>query len=107
MHTLDAAECVGKAQKSAGKRRIHSERGLLSPAELEAIISDPNRWVQDTIAELIVGTPRATLRRLRHEGRGPRYMKDGVSCRYKVSWLLEYIAERVVEPRDSQPREVA
>lgn len=79
----------------------------LSLAELEAIVSDPNKWVSDTIAEHVIGTPAATLRRLRHEGRGPKYVKDGASCRYKVAWLLEYSAQRTVETADSRPKEAA
>ncbi len=84
----------------AGKR--------LTPAELQEIVSDPNRWVSDTIAEPVVGIPRASLRRLRHEGRGPRYVKCGASVRYKVAWLQEYLTARIVETRDSaRPQETA
>ncbi len=71
------------------------------------MLADPNRWVKDTIAENITGTPAATLRRLRHEGRGPRYMKDGTSVRYKVAWLLEYVAQRTIDTKDTRPQEVA
>src|SRR5262249_28665333 len=40
--------------------------------------------VSDTIAEHVIGTPAAMLRGLRHEGRGPRYVKDGAtSCRFE------------------------
>ena len=90
-----------RAPVNSDKTTKRSATIRLSAAELREIVSDPNRWVQDTIAEYVIGTPAATLRRLRHEGRGPRYVKDGASVRYKIAWLLEYIHERTVETLDS------
>lgn len=74
---------------------------LLSPAELQALVEDPNRWVQDLVAAEITGIPAASLRRLRFEGKGPRYAKVGNSVRYQIAWLLEFIAARVVETSDT------
>jgi hypothetical protein len=95
MNTLQLS-ATGSAPSLSGA----NER--LSRSELEAIVSDPNRWVKDTIAEVVTGIPCATLRRLRHEGRGPRYVKTNASVRYKVAWLLEYIEQRIVETSDSR-----
>lgn len=77
----------------------------LTATELRQLTETPDCWVSDTVAEFIVGIPKASLRRLRHEGRGPRYVKHASSVKYKVAWLLEYLATRVVETRDSQRRE--
>lgn len=101
MNTLHATE-------AADKSPIRAEHvWSLSSAELQSILADPNRWVRDAIAEHITGIPRASLRRLRHEGRGPRYVKVGSSVRYKVAWLQEFITERIVETSDSKPLEAA
>ncbi len=100
MHTLHTAECADNTSRQSATER-------LSATELEAIVGDPHMWISDTLAQHVIGIPRASLRRLRHEGRGPRYAKCGSSVRYKVAWLLEYIAERVVETRDSKKREAA
>src|SRR3954452_19090985 len=94
---------------STGECRRNRAEGAdeirLSPAERNAIIDDRNRWVSDTVAQHVTGIPRATLRRLRHEGRGPRYVKTGWSVRYKIAWLLEYIEQRTVETRDTAPEQ--
>lgn len=100
MSTLNASECARKATKSA-------ERHRLSSKELAEIVGNPNLFVQDTVADQITGVPSASLRRYRHEGRGPKFVRTGFSCRYKVAWLLEWLNERIVETRDSAPREVA
>jgi hypothetical protein len=94
------------ATTTAAKRemRIRSPyRRSLPREELEAIIADPNLWVSDTVGALITGIPRGTLRTFRVQGRGPRYRKDRWSVRYKVEWLLEYVAERTVNTSDSRP----
>ena len=78
---------------------------------MREIIADPSRYVSDVIAALIAGIPVGTLRRWRHEGRGPGYVECGASrnasVRYKVAWLLEHMAQRIVETKDSQPQEAA
>jgi predicted DNA-binding transcriptional regulator AlpA len=89
---------TGECQRNRAER---ADEIRLSPAERNAIIDDRNRWVSDTLAEHVTGIPRASLRRLRHEGRGPRYVKTGSSVRYKIAWLLEYIDQRTVETRDT------
>jgi hypothetical protein len=87
------------------------DRTRLSSLELREIIGDPNRYVSDVIAALIAGIPVGTLRRWRHEGRGPRYVKCGASrnagVRYRVAWLLEYMDPRIVETNDTRPPEAA
>lgn len=74
---------------------------LLSPAELQALLEDPNRFVSDNIAAEVIGIPVGSLRRWRFESRGPRYAKIGACVRYRVAWLQEFIAQRVVETRES------
>jgi predicted DNA-binding transcriptional regulator AlpA len=74
---------------------------LLSPTERSELLQDPNRFVSDRVAAQILGMPWPTLRRWRHEGRGPKYSKQGSSVRYRIAWLQEYITAHVVETRDS------
>jgi len=99
------------AHASCDRARVEHVR--LSADELRQIVSDPNRWVSDTIASQVTGIPRGSLRRFRHENRGPRYAKSSSnlrsgSVRYKVAWLLEYIERCIVETSDSQqPQEAA
>jgi excisionase family DNA binding protein len=64
-------------------------------------------FVPDTVAAPLLGLTAPTLRRWRHEGRGPRYCKVGSSVRYKVADLEEFISKRIVETRDSARTEVA
>jgi predicted DNA-binding transcriptional regulator AlpA len=64
-------------------------------------------FIPDTIAATMIGLTAPTLRRWRHEGRGPRYCKVGSSVRYKVADLEEFISKRIVETRDSARTEVA
>jgi hypothetical protein len=93
---------------TTGKReqRIREPyRRFLSREELEAVIANPNQWVSDTIAALITGIPRGTLRTFRTQGRGPRYRKDRWSVRYQVRWLLEYVEQTTIETRDSRDRD--
>jgi predicted DNA-binding transcriptional regulator AlpA len=74
-----------------------------STAELEAAVRKErqDRFVPDTVAARLIGTTPATMRRWRHEGRGPRHVRIGSNIRYRVAWLEEFIAQRVVETRDS------
>lgn len=74
----------------------------LSSADAREMLGNPNRFISDRVAEQITGIPVATLRRWRYEGRGPRYVKIGSSVRYNVTWLLDFLMERVVETRDSK-----
>jgi hypothetical protein len=51
----------------------------------QAIRAQPNEpFVPDTVAAPLLGLTAPTLRRWRHEGRGPRYCKLGSSVRYSV-----------------------
>lgn len=85
-----------------------STRETLSSDPRTHSVHDQNRYVSDVVASEITGIPFPTLRRWRHERRGPRYVKVGGSVRYKVAWLNEYMAQRVVETRDSaRPQEAA
>jgi hypothetical protein len=97
-------------EPAAGKRALRMREPywrILSRSEIEEIVSNPDQWVADTVAALITGIPRGTLRRFRAEGRGPRYRKTGRSVRYKVAWLLEYIAQTTVETSETGPRPVS
>lgn len=100
MKALHTTESEVKTQK-------RSKAARLSPDELRGIVSDPEAWVLDAVAEQIIGIPAATLCRWRFEDRGPKYAKLGDRCRYKVRWLLEYLDERIVETRESRRPEVA
>jgi hypothetical protein len=64
--------------------------------------------VSEIVAAQIVGARPATLRRWRFDGRGPRYLKIGDLCRYRIEDLQEFLAQCTVETRDSrrQPEEV-
>ena len=69
----------GTAQESIAK--------TLSAAELEEALKDrfQERFVPDTVAVPLIGTTPATLRRWRHEGRGPRYARIGSNIRYQIA----------------------
>ena len=75
----------------------------LSAAELEQALKNrfQERFVADTVAAPLIGTTPATLRRWRHEGRGPRYARIGSNIRYKIAWLDDFVVQRVIETRDS------
>jgi predicted DNA-binding transcriptional regulator AlpA len=87
----------GTAQESIAK--------TLSAAELEEALKDrfQERFVPDTVAAPLIGTTPATLRRWRHEERGPRYVKIGSNVRYKITDLEQWVAQRTVETRESAP----
>lgn len=89
-------------------RPNRGEPTRLSASDLRDLLHNPDSWVTDTAAEQVIGICRASLRRLRHERRGPRYVKHAGSIRYKVAWLLEYLNARTVETVDSaKPPEAA
>jgi predicted DNA-binding transcriptional regulator AlpA len=60
-----------------------------------------DRFVPDSAAAEWMGTTQATMRRWRHEGRGPRYVKLGSNVRYKIAWLEEFLDQQTVETRAS------
>jgi hypothetical protein len=80
-------------------KQIKSDRrGAELSTDLQHLLESPLRFVSDRVAEYITGIPVATLRRWRYESRGPRYAKVGSSVRYRVSWLLEFMNAKVIEP---------
>ncbi len=58
--------------------------------------------VSETVAAEIIGARPATLRRWRFDGKGPRYLKIGDLCRYRISDLDEFLERCTVETRDSR-----
>lgn len=51
-----------------------------------------------------LGCSPPLMRRMRREGRGPRYTRIGRLVRYPEAWLLEYIEAHATPPR--RPAEV-
>jgi len=78
------------------------EQFQVTAEELRLIMAEPEAWVSDKIAQFVLGIPRGTLRRFRHENRGPRYRKCGARVCYRIRWLLEYIEQGIVETSDSR-----
>jgi len=85
------------------RNALQSTNEKNSPAEADESVRKElsDRFVPDTIAAGLIGTTPATMRRWRHEGRGPRHARIGSNIRYKITWLEEFVAQRVVETRDS------
>jgi hypothetical protein len=102
MNNPQSRELASAALQNISKIKV-------SFGELEQIIRNQlrERYVPDTIAAALIGATPATMRRWRHEGRGPRYVKVSALCRYKVADLEDWLARRVIETRDSQPDEAA
>jgi predicted DNA-binding transcriptional regulator AlpA len=57
-------------------------------------------FVPDTVAADLIGTTPATMRRWRHERRGPKYFKIGSLVRYAVGDIEDWADARIVEPMD-------
>ncbi|MCD0280470.1 helix-turn-helix domain-containing protein [Xanthomonas melonis] len=49
-----------------------------------------------------MGMSKSTMDKMRHEGRGPRYLKIGGRIFYRVSDLDAYLEAAVVETTDSR-----
>ncbi|TAA11258.1 DNA-binding protein [Pseudoxanthomonas winnipegensis] len=49
-----------------------------------------------------LGLSKSTLEKMRHEGRGPRYLKIGGRVFYRRPDLDEYIERSVVETEDTR-----
>jgi predicted DNA-binding transcriptional regulator AlpA len=50
----------------------------------------------------LLGCSAALMRRMRREGRGPRWTKIGRLVRYPDTWLLEYIETHATPPGASE-----
>jgi hypothetical protein len=59
---------------------------------------DPNSYVPDVMAAVIIGSKPQTLRNWRHLRKGPPYTKRGRMIRYRVKDLLNYMAAGRVDP---------
>ena len=57
-----------------------------------------SRSVDENIAEEILGHKKKTLQNWRLLRKGPAYYKVGRSVRYRVGDLLDFMAERRVDP---------
>ena len=51
-------------------------------------------------ASKLLGCSVALLRRMRFEGRGPKFTRIGRLVRYPEDWLHQYIEENAVRPLD-------
>ncbi len=51
-------------------------------------------------ASELLGCSVALLRRMRLEGRGPKFTRIGRLVRYPEDWLYQYIEENAVRPLD-------
>jgi len=49
-----------------------------------------------------VGVAKATMDKMRQEGRGPRYVKLGTRVFYRGADLDQYLEGKVIETRDSR-----
>lgn len=85
-------------EKKPSKR---AESAKLSAAEIQRLLQNTGVYVSDAIGAQLIGIPVSSLRRWRHEGRGPKYSKIGASVRYKVEWLLQYLEQNIVETSDT------
>ncbi|KAF1704041.1 helix-turn-helix transcriptional regulator [Pseudoxanthomonas suwonensis] len=61
-----------------------------------------NARVNGPEAARYLGISISTLEKMRHEGRGPRYMKVGGRVFYRLSDLDAYLERSVVETADSR-----
>ena len=50
----------------------------------------------------LLGCSAALMRRMRREGRGPRWTRIGRLVRYPETWLLEYIEAHANSPEGSR-----
>jgi excisionase family DNA binding protein len=71
----------------------------MSTVELAKQASERLRGEQ---AASYLGISKSSLEKMRHEGRGPRYLKLGGKCFYRRSDLDSYIEKSVVETTDSR-----
>lgn len=58
--------------------------------------------LRGTSAAEYLGISASTLEKMRHEGRGPRYLKLGGRVFYQVKDLDSYIQRSLVETTDSR-----
>lgn len=63
---------------------------------------DPDPLLTEREAAAIRGKSVFALRKERSEGRGPRFVKDGASVRYKRSDVLAFIEANSRETRDTR-----
>jgi hypothetical protein len=92
------------------KQEANISNTALIPVELQDVWSKqlPDSFVRDTIAAALIGTSPGTMRRWRLEGRDPRYIRLGANnIKYKISWLNEFVSQRVVETTDTASRRIA
>ena len=59
----------------------------------------------DRKAAEFLGCSRALLRRMRREGRGPRWTRVGRLVRYPSDWLSEYIEAHAEEKAERRGRD--
>jgi predicted DNA-binding transcriptional regulator AlpA len=65
--------------------------------------NDPERLLTECeLAELWKVTPDC-LQKMRHEGRGPRYVRIGRLVRYRMSDVIRYIEENCVGTKSRCP----
>ena len=72
--------------------------GLRSTTMSSDYTSDPNRLVDTRDAADMLGRHPAVLADWRHQGRGPKYIRDGRSIRYRIGDLIDYIDENTITP---------
>jgi len=57
-------------------------------------------------ASELLGCSVALLRRMRLEGRGPKFTRIGRLVRYPQDWLYQYIEENTVRPSEAEYKRV-
>lgn len=84
------------ALKEAMEKALRAE--MLSVVELERIKRKENLSTKET--SMIYGESQPLLRKLRMEGRGPRFIRRGSKILYRRSDLEEYYKGRLVRTSD-------
>lgn len=72
--------------------------GTKSPA----FNSPPSEKLSTADAAAVLGLSKSTLDKMRCDGRGPRYLRVGKRCFYRLADLDAYLEAAVVETVDSR-----
>ena len=73
----------------------------MKTAELAVAVRE--RLSGDAAAKYL-GLSRSTLEKMRSQGRGPRYIRLGGRCFYRVPDLIAYIDSVTIETEDSRAK---
>ena len=57
-----------------------------------------DRWVDEKYVAMMTGLSLSTLRKYRHYGKGPAYVKVGRSVRYSLTDIHCFMTEKRIQP---------